>query len=218
MTWIRAGAGWTERRRRIWGLEGATGASEGRWVAEVRDTGVKDGAEVSLEQVVLHSLQWQERGRRLGDLEPHSGYGGSALMPRSRLGPQERYWPQLWIQSFQQTQKPPVTREKSTCFLVTTSPALTLHRANQENEPRASQAAQVPVPPWWGAEPCRFSRSSTSTDGAANTTVCNLLSFRGNVYSVYVLIAYVTVVLKTLKIWSLLMVKSLILLLLFFEC
>lgn len=63
MTWIRAGAGWTERRRRIWGLEGATGASEGRWVAEVRDTGVKDGAEVSLEQVVLHSLQWQERGR-----------------------------------------------------------------------------------------------------------------------------------------------------------
>ena len=82
-----------------------------------------------------------------GDLEPHSGYGGSALMPRSKLGPQERYWPQLWIQSFQQTQKPPVTREKSTCFLVTTSPALTSHRANQENEPRASQAAQVPVPP-----------------------------------------------------------------------
>ena len=29
MTWIRAGAGWMERRRRIWGLEGATGASEG---------------------------------------------------------------------------------------------------------------------------------------------------------------------------------------------
>ena len=82
-----------------------------------------------------------------GGLESHSGHGGSALMPRSRPGPQERYWPQLWIQSFQQTQKPPVTREKSTCFLVTTFPAFTLHRANQENEPRASQAAQEPVPP-----------------------------------------------------------------------
>ena len=38
---------------------------------------------------LIHYNDREEEGVSRG-LEPHSGHGGSALMPRSRLGPQER--------------------------------------------------------------------------------------------------------------------------------
>lgn len=50
-------------------------------------------------------------------MEPQSGYRGSAVMPGNRLGPQERCWPGQQIRTFQQTQKPPITRQNSTALV-----------------------------------------------------------------------------------------------------
>ena len=101
-----------------------------------------------------------------GTWSPIPVMGDLPWCPGADWGPRRDTSPSCGF-SFQQTQQPPVTREKSTCFLVTTSPAFTSHRANQENEPRASQAAQVHVPPyfpsWESSMRCRTLPSLQAT-------------------------------------------------------